>query len=82
MQKISAFRRFLPVLCVLALMCVVGPAFAQTSPPAYDAGVLATSGADGVKDAAGSAAPVGFTLLAIMLGIGIAWKVIKRGAKS
>lgn len=83
MQKNIASRRFmlLTALCGGLLTLATG-AHAQSSSPTIDYGALATSTKDGVFSALGAGAPVAFAVLAGMLGLGVVWRLVKRGAKS
>lgn len=76
-------RRFLPVLGATALAIVLSSvsAFAQTDPPAYDPGALATAASTGIKTSLGGVAPVAFALMAVFIGVGLAWAWLGRAAK-
>lgn len=74
-------RSALKSLGVLSLSLSPLVAFAQDA-PSVNYATLATATRDGAVTAVSSSAPIAFGLLATMLGIGIAWRLIKRGAKS
>lgn len=78
MQKLTA-RSF----GLLALVSALGvaPAFAQDS-PSVNYATLAGGAKDGIISAMSTAAPVAFGVLVAALGIGLVWRLIKRGAKS
>lgn len=59
------------------------PAFvyAQT-PETVDHAALATAASTGIQDAAAKGAPVAFLVMAILVGIGLIWRYMKRAAKS
>lgn len=81
-SRISRFAVMFFGLAVLGLVAVPARAQGGTPAPSLDYGALATSTKDGVISALGAGAPIAFAVLAAMLGLGVVWRLLKRGAKS
>ena len=81
-MRVKSSFRILGILGVLSSLAVV--AFAQTTPPppALDYAAMMTSGKNELVSSLGSYAPILFGLMAIMVGLGVGWRWIKKAMKS
>lgn len=81
----ARYGRVLLTAAIFAALLLMGSgeAFAQaTPPPAPDYAAYVTAAKNEVVSANNATAPIAFALLAILLGVAMAWRRIKKASAS